>query len=297
MKRSLKYAAWALVACLVFAMSGLCACASTADNPHEKEIMVVSFGTSYDVTRDACIGGVEQAIAAEFPEWEVTRAFTSQTVIDTIEENGGEHVNNVEEAFDEAASNGVKQLVVQPTHVVAGADIDELEEYAEQYKDKFDSIVIADSLFSSDDDYGAVADALGKLASANVEGNTAMLFVGQGSSRKATEIYEKLQAAFETAGYSNCFTCAPLVDPLPQDVAEALHAKGYSAVVLHPLTVVAGENAINDMAGQDDFDNSVAGAFAAAGFETSSMMEGLGQLEAIQQIYVAHCRAAVESLG
>ena len=107
------------------------------------EILVVSFGTSFNDSRAADIGGVEKAIAEANPGWSVRRAFTAQIIINHIQARDDEKIDNVEQALDRAVDNGVKNLVIQPTHLMHGAEYDELMETVKDYMDKFDSVSVA----------------------------------------------------------------------------------------------------------------------------------------------------------
>ena len=285
------------------------------DDIGEKELLVVSFGTSFNASRAADIGGVEKALQAANPDWSVRRAFTAQIIINHVQARDGEAIDNMDQALDRAVANGVKNLVVQPTHLMHGAEYDELSETVEKYKDKFESVKIAEPLLGEvgadatviNADKEAVAKAITDEAvktanydsiDAAAEDGTAFVFMGHGTSHVANVSYDQMQAQMEQLGYKNVFIGT--VEGEPEDtecqaVIEKIKEAGYKKVILRPLMVVAGDHANNDMAGDDD-DSWKSQFEASKAFDSvESQIAGLGEIDAIQQIYVAHTKAAIEA--
>ena len=285
------------------------------DNIGENEILVVSFGTSFNDSRAEDIGGVEKALQAAYPDWSVRRAFTAQIIINHVQARDDEKIDNMDQALERAVDNGVKNLVVQPTHLMHGAEYDELTEAVENYKDKFESVKIAEPLLGEvgadetaiNEDKAAVAEAItaeavktagfDSLDVAKEEG-TAFVFMGHGTSHTAKISYSQMQAQMEQLGYENVFIGT--VEGEPEDTAceaviEKLKNAGYKKVILRPLMVVAGDHANNDMAGDDD--DSWKSQFEASGVFDSidTQIAGLGEIDAIQQLYVAHTQAAIDA--
>lgn len=258
-------------------------------------ILAVSFGTSFDDNREVTIGAVENAIKEANPDFEVRRAFTSQIVIDVIKENGGAAIDNVEEAFDRLVEDGVKELVVQPTHVMPGFEYDDLMAAIDEYKDKFDKVSVGKPLLTSDADYTTLADALtADTAAYNVDG-TAVVFMGHGTHHESNAVYGKLQDTFAAKGNANYFVGTVEGSPTLEDVIAGVKAGGYTKVVLQPLMVVAGDHANNDMAGNEE--GSWKTTFEAEGIEVECSLRGLGTIEAVQDMYVAHTAEAVKELN
>ncbi|RHV48738.1 cobalt chelatase [Lachnospiraceae bacterium OM04-12BH] len=286
------------------------------DGIGENELLVVSFGTSFNDSRAADIGGVEKALQAAYPDWSVRRAFTAQIIINHVQARDGEKIDNMEQALERAVDNGVKNLVIQPTHLMHGAEYDELTEAAENYKDKFENLVIAEPLLGEvgsdasvvNEDKAKVAEAITAEAvktagfdslEAAKEDGTAFVFMGHGTSHTAKVSYSQMAAQMADLGYDNVFIGT--VEGEPEETAceaviESVKNAGYTKVVLRPLMVVAGDHANNDMAGDDD--DSWKSMFEASGaFEKiDTQIAGLGEIEAIQQIYVDHTKAAIDSL-
>ena len=285
------------------------------DNIGEKEILVVSFGTSFNDSRAEDIGGVEKALQAAYPDWSVRRAFTAQIIINHVQARDDEKIDNMDQALERAVNNGVKNLVVQPTHLMHGAEYDELTEAVENYKDKFEYVKIAEPLLGEvgadetaiNEDKAAVAEEItaeavktagfDSLDAAKEEG-TAFVFMGHGTSHTAKISYSQMQAQMEQLGYENVFIGT--VEGEPEDTAceaviEKLKNAGYKKVILRPLMVVAGDHANNDMAGDDD--DSWKSQFEASGAFDSidTQIAGLGEIDAIQQLYVAHTQAAIDA--
>ena len=285
------------------------------DNIGENEILVVSFGTSFNDSRAEDIGGVEKALQAAYPDWSVRRAFTAQIIINHVQARDDEKIDNMDQALERAVDNGVKNLVVQPTHLMHGAEYDELTEAVENYKDKFESVKIAEPLLGEvgadetaiNEDKAAVAEAITAEAvktagfdslDAAKEERTAFVFMGHGTSHTAKISYSQMQTQMEQLGYENVFIGT--VEGEPEDTAceaviEKLKNAGYKKVILRPLMVVAGDHANNDMAGDDD--DSWKSQFEASGVFDSidTQIAGLGEIDAIQQLYVAHTQAAIDA--
>ncbi len=284
-----------------------------ADEIGEKEILVVSFGTSFNDSRAEDIGGIEAAIAAANPEWSVRRAFTAQIIINHIQARDGEKIDNMTQALDRAVASGVKELVIQPTHLMHGAEYDELVAATKKYKDKM-TIKIAEPLLgevgATAEDLNADKEAVAKAAvtaavdeskyadlDAAEKDKTAFVFMGHGTGHKAAITYEQMQTQMTKLGYKNVFIGTVEGEPEStecQAVIEAVKAAGYDKVILRPLMVVAGDHANNDMADLDD-EESWASQFTADKDikKVECQIKGLGSIKAIQKLYVAHTAAAI----
>mgnify|MGYP004454545885 FL=1 len=288
-----------------------------ADEIGENELLVVSFGTSFNDSRAADIKGIEDALQEAYPDWSVRRAFTAQIIINHVQARDGEKIDNMQQALDRAVANGVKNLVVQPTHLMHGAEYDEMNEMLDQYRDKFESVAVAEPLLGEvgadatviNADKEAVAKAITAEAvktagydslDAAAADKTAFVFMGHGTSHTAKVSYSQMQTAMQTLGYANVFIGTVEGEPEEtacENVIEAVKAAGYTKVVLRPLMVVAGDHANNDMAGEDA--DSWLSQFKAAGcFDAiDTQIAGLGEIADIQQLYIAHTQAAIDSLN
>ena len=287
------------------------------DEIGENELLVVSFGTSFNDSRAQDIKGIEDALAAAYPDWSVRRAFTAQIIINHVQARDGEKIDNVEQALDRAVENGVKNLVVQPTHLMHGAEYDELVDALDGYKDKFESVKVAEPLLGEvgddadtvNDDKKAVAEAITSeaVATANYdsldaakEDGVAFVFMGHGTSHTAKVSYSQMQAQMKELGYENVFIGTVEGEPEEtacEEVIKAVSAAGYKKVILRPLMVVAGDHANNDMAGEDE--DSWKSQFEASGAfdEIDTQIEGLGRIDAVEQLYVQHTKAAMDGNG
>ena len=253
-------------------------------------ILVVSFGTSYNDSREKTIGAVEKAIQTANPDYEVRRAFTSQIIIDKLKERDNLEIDNVEQAFDRLVSDGVKKVVVQPTHLMNGYEYDDLAKATEQYKDNFDALAMGKPLLSSDDDLKKVAEILPKITTN--KDDTAYIFMGHGTEHDANGVYTKLQT--KLSANTNYFIGTVEATPTLDDVVKMAKDGGYQKVALQPLMVVAGDHANNDMA--SDEEDSWKSVFEKDGFEVECVLKGLGEFEEIQSIYVDHVKTAIAEL-
>lgn len=282
-----------------------------ADGIGEKELLVVSFGTSFNDSRVKDIKAIEDALQVAYPDWSVRRAFTAQIIINHIQARDGEKIDNMEQALERAVANGVKILVVQPTHLMQGAEYDELCAAVKAYEDKFESVTIAEPLLgvvgadatviNADKEAvakAAVADAVSLAGAESLEAlaadGTAIVFMGHGTAHTAKVTYMQMQTMMDTLGYANVFIGTVEGEPegtSAEDIIEKVKAAGYTKVILRPLMVVAGDHANNDMAGDEE--DSWKSIFESAGYEVECVVEGLGQLEAIQELILAHAADAI----
>ena len=285
------------------------------DEIGEKELLVVSFGTSFNDSRVADIKSIEDALQEANPDWSVRRAFTAQIIINHIQARDGEKIDNMEQALDRAVANGVKQLVVQPTHLMHGAEYDEMCAAIDKVRDQFDSVEIAEPMLGEvgndatviNADKEAVAKAVVAAAleesgyestAAAKDAGVAYVLMGHGTAHVAKVTYSQMATQMAKLGYENVFVGT--VEGEPEEtsceaVIEAVKNAGYTTVVLRPLMVVAGDHANNDMAGADD--DSWKTMFEAAGFTVNCQISGLGRIADVQALYVAHTKAAIDAIA
>ena len=288
-----------------------------ADDIGENELLVVSFGTSFNDSRAQDIKAIEDALQQAYPDWSVRRAFTAQIIINHVQARDGEKIDNMQQALDRAVANGVKNLVVQPTHLMHGAEYDEMCEMLDQYSDKFEKVAIAEPLLGEvgsdatviNPDKEAVAKAVTADAvsdagyeslAAAAKDKVAFVFMGHGTSHTAKVSYSQMQTAMQTLGYDNVFIGTVEGEPEEtacENVIEAVKAAGYTKVILRPLMVGAGDHANNDMAGADE-DSWLSQFNASGAFESvDCQISGLGSIADVQQLYIAHTKAAIDSLN
>ncbi len=293
---------------------------ASADNPlnddeiGEKELLVVSFGTSFNDSRAEDIGAIERALQEAYPEWSVRRAFTAQIIINHILARDGEAIDNMDQALARAVKNGVKNLVIQPTHLMHGAEYDEIIEALAAYEDSFETVTVAEPLLGAlgDDisvinaDKEAVAKAVTAAAVAEAgydsleaaaEDGAAFVMIGHGTSHTANITYDQMQTQMDVLGYANVFIGT--VEGEPEDTAceaviEKVREAGFTKVILRPLMVVAGDHANNDIADTEDEESWISRFFADEGIDSvEAQIAGLGRIPEIQAVYAAHTAEAI----
>lgn len=265
------------------------------DEIGDTELLVVSFGTSYNDSRRETIGAIEKAMQKAFPDYAVRRGFTSQIIIDHVNKRDGEKIDNVTEALDRAVDNGVKTLVVQPTHLMNGLEYNDLVNEAAEFSDAFEQVAVGEPLLTSGADFEAVIAAITEDTAEFDDGETAICFMGHGTEADSNGVYAKMQEMLAAAGYENYYVGTVEAEPTLDDVLAAVESGEYTKVVLQPLMIVAGDHANNDMAG--DGEGTWKNAFEKAGYEVICRLKGLGEMEAIQNIFVKHAQAAMDSLA
>lgn len=257
--------------------------------------MVVSFGTSYNDSRHVTIGAIESDIREAFPDYDVIRAFTAQTIIDILEERDGRSIMNVEEAFQYCIDNGVTELIVQPTHLMAGHEFADIQATFEEQQGNFERAVLGRPLLDSEDDYQAVMEALVEDSQQYDDGETAICLMGHGTDADSNSDYTTMQETFTNANYNQYFVSTVEAAPTFDDVVAAMSDAGYTKALLRPFMVVAGDHANNDMADESDAE-SLASKCRAAGITPTSLLVGLGEIVGIDEIYVSHVQACIDSL-
>lgn len=265
------------------------------DEIGEKELLVASFGTSFNDNRRLTIGAIENAMEEAFPDYSVRRGFTAQIIIDHVEKRDGIHIDNMDEALERAINNGVKTLVVQPTHLMNGLEYDELTGQLAEYADSFEQVAVGEPLLTSDDDFNRVMKAIVEATAEYDDDETAICFMGHGTEAASNEVYGKMQNLLKANGYDNYYVGTVEAEPSLEDVLTAVQAGSYKKVVLEPLMIVAGDHANNDMAGDEE--GSWKTEFENAGYEVTCILRGLGELPEIQQILVEHAQKAIDSLN
>ncbi len=281
---------------LIVALALLLGCAGFAGAEETKPvILMVSFGTSYNDSREITIGAIEEDVQAAYPDWEVRRAFTAQTVIDILDKRDGLKIDNVVEAMERLVADGVKKVVIQPTHIMNGYEYDDVMAEIAPYADRFEAFAVGTPLLTHEQDYEKVIAAL--LANHEHAGSTdvALVYMGHGTEHFANAAYSQLENMMHADGYENAFVGTVEGFPALDNVLAKIAAYGAQKVVLAPLMVVAGDHANNDMAGDEA--DSWKTAFTAAGYEVECVLEGLGQNSAVRALYVEHVQDAIEANG
>lgn len=265
------------------------------DDIGENELLVLSFGTSFNDSRRLTIGAIENDLEAAFPDYSVRRGFTANIVINHVQRRDGILIDDVDAALNRAVDNGVKNLVVQPTHLMDGLEYQDLVDKVAEYSDAFDKVAFGKPLLTSDDDFARVEKAITEWTKEYDDGETAICFMGHGTEAESNQVYQKMQDKLTADGYKNYFVGTVEATPSLDDVLAAVKAGNYKRVVLQPLMVVAGDHANNDMAGDEE--GSWKTIFEDAGYEVECVLHGLGENEEIRQIYIDHAQEAIDSLN
>ncbi|MBR1931742.1 MAG: sirohydrochlorin cobaltochelatase [Lachnospiraceae bacterium] len=264
------------------------------DEIGEQELLVVSFGTSFNDNRRATIGAIEGKLDEEFgSDYSVRRAFTSQIIIDHVKRRDNVSIDNLEAALERAVNNGVKTLIVQPTHLMNGFEYNELVETLAGYADAFEKVSVGEPILTSDEDFQKVLKAITDATAEYDDGQTAICFMGHGTEAESNGVYAKMQKLLTENGYDNYYIGTVEATPTVEDVLELVKAGEYTKVVLEPLMIVAGDHANNDMAGDEE--DSWKSIFEAEGYEVECILRGLGEMPAIQEILAEHAQAAIDA--
>lgn len=257
-----------------------------APETHKKVLLVVSFGTSYNDNRELSIGAIEKSMQSSYPDYEVRRAFTSQIIIDKLKSRDGLVIDNVTQAMDRLVSDGIKEVVIQPTHVMTGYEYDDVVAEVSPYSSKFESFKVGQALLTTDADYQEVTSIIAAETKSYNAADTGVVFMGHGTEHQANVTYTKMQQALVDAGHKNYFIGTVEAEPTLEEVMAKVKESGAKKVVLLPFMIVAGDHANNDMAGDET--DSWKSMFKAAGYEVECVLTGLGQYTGVQKMFVNH---------
>ena len=259
----------------------------------EKELLAVSFGTSYKDTRERNIEAIERALEKAMPEYILHRAFTSQVIINRVRQRENLAIDNVRDALKRAAQDGVKTLIIQPTHLMKGFEYRDLTQEASEHRELFEHMAVGEPLLTSEEDFETVIRAITGDTKEYDDGETAICFMGHGTEAESNQVYEKLQGILRQKGFKNYYIGTVEAEPSIGDILREVKKGSCRKVVLQPLMIVAGDHANNDMAGDEE--GSWKREFERAGYEVSCVLKGLGEIELIRQLFISHAKAAGES--
>ena len=301
-------AATGAVALAGVALAGCSNTSASSEKSSEKEkavkpvILVTSFGTSYNDSRHITIGAIEDAIREKYwQDYDIRRAFTAQIIIDKLKKRDGITIDNMTEALDRCVEDGVKEIVVQPTHLMSGLEYTDVKDELDKYADKFDKISLGKPVFIHNGQLQQFDCVLANPPFGLDKWGAEIFESDQwgrniwGSPTDSNADYAKMQEVFKNEGLTQFFVGTVEAEPTCEDVIAAASAAGYKKAVLAPFMVVAGDHANNDMADETDPD-SWAAKFVAAGFEVTCLLQGLGQNVAVDDIYVSHVDDAIAKL-
>ena len=258
-----------------------------------KAILVVSFGTSYEASRKATIEKIEQDIADAFPDYRIYHAWTSKFIISVLKKRDGIFIPTVCEAIEQMIHDGIRTLIVQPTHILDGIENNVMKEAVLSYKDSFDQIVFGSPLLAtSEDETRAIAAVTSEFK--NLKETDALVLMGHGTTHQINTAYSELDRHFKSLGHSNVFIGTVEADPTIHDLVKEVTELHPTAIYLTPFMIVAGDHAHHDMAG--DSPDSWVGQFHAAGFEVCPVIKGLGEYTGIRAIFIDHIKKAISML-
>ncbi|MDR2899538.1 MAG: sirohydrochlorin cobaltochelatase [Clostridiales bacterium] len=257
----------------------------------EKVILVVSFGTSVNENRELTIGAIENDIQAAFPHYQIRRAFTSNIIINILKRRENLIIDNTVQAMEKLVTENVREVVVVPTHIIPGFEYNGIVNTVVSYSDKFESLKICRPLLTTDRDYNETMEAVLNESAAKRNRDTAQVFMGHGTEHEANKAYMKIQGLFIQKGYNDYIIGTVAAEPGIDEIRKAVAMLNVKNVILRPLMVVAGEHAKNDMAG--DGTDSWESVFLNDGYNVEVSLKGLGQIQAIRDIYVRHAREVI----
>ncbi len=257
-----------------------------------KALLAVSFGTSFEDTRERTVGAIENALAKAFPDRKVYRAWTSGVIRRKLLKRDSLKIDSVEEALERLVAEGVTDLLVQPTFLLEGTETRLAREALIRYRDKFGTVRVGKPLLTDDGDVRELARALEERW-AEIGPGQLLAFMGHGSEEAEFEPYTRLSRCFEEDGFPQMTVGTVEFTPGFAPVLETLRARRPEKVTLAPLMVVAGDHANNDMAGEEE--DSWKSMLLKEGVEVDCRLEGLGEIPGVRELYVRRA-AAAESL-
>lgn len=256
-------------------------------------ILAVSFGTSHNTTRARTIQAIEQEIQAAWPDIPLFRAWTSGMIRKKLARTTGEIIPGVKEALAQMAEEGITRVVLQPTHVIDGIENQRMQEDAGAFTGVFQQIAFGRPLLSTMED---LTEAAGILADSFYfpDPGEHLILMGHGSAHSANQVYRQLETCFHKAGYSRIHVATVEASPSLSDVIEKLQGKNVTRVHLAPLMIVAGDHAVNDMAGEEP--DSWQSVLTRCGYPVTCHLKGLGEYPEIRRMFLSHLEEALSVL-
>lgn len=253
----------------------------------KKGILTVSFGTSHLDTLEKTITQIEKEISLAFPEFQIYRAFTSGMILRKLKKNQIE-IHDVRGALEQMEADGIRQVIVQPTHVIHGSEYDKMMDQLNEFKDRFDTIRAGVPLLSAVEDYKKAIHTI--MTEVEVQEDEMLVLMGHGSEHPANSSYALLEYMFHFLGYENVLVGTVEGFPDLEAVKKKMSTSGLKKIVLLPFMIVAGDHAKNDMDGDED---SWKNEFIHAGYETRTILQGLGEFPGIRRIFLEHMQAVM----
>ena len=255
----------------------------------KKAILIVSVGTSHLDVLANTTDQLENRAKEAFPEYKVCQAFSGMIVLGRMKALKPDTFYSVIERLDQLKAEGVEEVVLQPTYIISGSELDKLRDWVKEYKDKFKKIVIGKPLLCAKEDYIKTLEAV-KEASGLEEGE-GLLLVGHGTSHHDNTEYQNMEYTAYTQGNRNIFVAA--LEGYQKNVIlmRKMELSGCKKFRLMPLLFVAGKHAKKDIVGKE---TSWEAKLKGAGYEVEPVLIGLGEIPKILDIFVEHLQNAIE---
>ncbi len=270
--------------------------------PNKKAILVSSFGTTYEQSRKVTIEAIENRVRAEFPGWEVRRAFSAHKVIKILKERDGIDVDTPEQAMQKLADDGYSTVVVAVLEVIPGIEYEYNKRVFDMWERKgvFQKMSIGLPLFyymgqeDRPDDFIPALNALKTGFPGKLKNDEAVLIMAHGTAHPANAYYTVMQDRMNKLGWNNTWIYTVEGTPTLEEVIKQLKAKHIKKVTLFPIMMVAGDHANNDMAGAGE--ESHKSRLIAAGCRVDTYIHGIGENVAIQNLYIQRLKDAIADL-
>ncbi len=254
-------------------------------------ILIVSFGTTYKETREKNIERLAATVRENFPDWSIYQAYSSNKVRSILKTRDNIVVNSTREALKQMKADGVNEVAVLPTHIIDGIENNLMKQVIKAESHLFQKVSIASALLEGEEYYKLISKALWQEINELAQDDP-VIFMGHGSSHEADGNYEVLEAELRAVSGKEVYIATVEGSTTIEAVVERLNAvstvKG--RVLLLPFMLVAGDHAINDMAGEED---SFASLLIEKGYQPECILKGIGEYAMIRNIYIRHLREAI----
>lgn len=273
--------------------------ADLSNLPNKDAILVMSFGTTYTETRVATIDATVKEIAAQHPGVKVVTAFTSHIIIDRIKKNEGITYPTPEEALAQLKAEGYTRVAMTSLNIIPGMEYDYNRAVFHAYKDDFKKLTLGTPLMYWQGQEGQADDITETLKAISTQfpktgKSDAILLMYHGTPHPANAYYSVMQARLAEMGFNNVYIYTVEGWPSLESIVPKLKEKGIKNVTLMPMMMVAGDHANNDMAGDED--DSQKSILEKEGFKVSTYLHGLGENQAVRDIFAARAEESWETL-
>lgn len=246
-------------------------------------IIMAHFGTTHSDTREKTINAINKKANNAFnKKADVFEVYTSRIVAKRVREKEGITKLNTTELLNKLHQEGYTNVIIQPTNIIDGVEMDAIKKEASNFSKEFKDIRVGNALLTTPEQYEKVLNIISKTVG-NINKNQAIVLVGHGSYDSGNSAYCMLDYMAKDMNlpiYVGTIEGYPTMDTM----VKQLKKDNKSEIILMPLMFVAGDHAKNDIAG--DWKKEL----EEKGFKVTPKILPLGEIPEVQNMYIENVK-------